>query len=106
MNTGTDKWVKKWVVPSSSGGGDYIVAQDKDGNWACSCPGWTRHIYCPICEASIKKGEPQCPHCGCVFGGKYNPVRHDCSHICEVRDYGRGETLADHVIAKLAGRRD
>jgi len=71
-----DKWVKRFVVPSSSGGGEYIVSQDRDGNWACSCPGWTRHV-----------------------------PRTDCKHIREVRDYGGGETLTEHVIGKLAGRR-
>lgn len=69
-----DKWVRRWVVPSSSGDGDYIVAQDKDGNWACSCRGWTSHV-----------------------------PRTDCRHIREVKA-GGGATLTEHVIGKLAGR--
>lgn len=66
-----DKWVKRWVVPSSSGDGEYIVAQDAAGNFACSCPGWTRHV-----------------------------PRTDCRHIREVKA-GGGQTLTEHVIAKL-----
>lgn len=69
-----DKWVKRWVVHSESGNGDYIVGQDKDGNWGCSCRGWTSHV-----------------------------PRTDCKHIRLVKS-GGGETLTEHIIAKLAGR--
>ena len=36
----TDKWIKRWEVPKSSGDGNWIVAIDKDGNYGCSCPIW------------------------------------------------------------------
>jgi len=70
-----DKWVDRWVVSSSSGDGDYIVARDKDGNWACSCIGWTRHV-----------------------------PRRDCRHITEVKE-GGGKTVSEAVLDRLAGRR-
>jgi len=35
-----DKWIKKWEVESKSSGNIYVVAQDKDGNYGCSCPVW------------------------------------------------------------------
>ena len=35
-----NRWIRKWVVGSESGPGSYIVAQDKEGNWGCSCPAW------------------------------------------------------------------
>lgn len=34
------RWVKKWEVPSSTGRGSWIVAQDEQGNYGCSCPIW------------------------------------------------------------------
>lgn len=70
----SDKWVKQWVVPSSSGSGDYIVSMDKDGNYACGCRGWTSHV-----------------------------PRTDCRHIREVKA-GGGQSIADATIARLAGR--
>lgn len=69
-----DKWVERWVVPSYSGNGEYIVAKDNEGNWACSCIGWTRHV-----------------------------PRRDCRHIIEVKE-GGGRKLSDAVIDRLAGR--
>lgn len=35
----SDKWVKRWEVIGSDDH-HWIVAQDKDGNWGCSCPRW------------------------------------------------------------------
>lgn len=35
-----DRWVKRWQVPKSSGDGWWVVAVDKAGNYACSCPVW------------------------------------------------------------------
>jgi len=69
-----DKWVQRWIMPSSRGGGTYTVAKDEHGNYACSCPGWTRHT-----------------------------PRTDCKHIREVRA-GRGTTLEQYTIDRLAGR--
>jgi hypothetical protein len=34
-----DKWVKRWNIEGSNGH-VWIVAQDKDGNYGCSCPVW------------------------------------------------------------------
>lgn len=34
-----DKWVKRWNVQGSEGH-VWRVAQDKDGNFGCSCPRW------------------------------------------------------------------
>ena len=43
----SDKWIKRWPVPKSSGDGDWIVAVDKDNNYACNCPHWIfRRIEC------------------------------------------------------------
>ena len=69
-----DKWVERWVVPSESGNGEYIVSKDKDGNYACSCIGWTRHF-----------------------------PRRDCKHIDYVR-CGGATTLSQASINRLAGR--
>ena len=33
------KWVRRWEVAASNGG-TWIVAQDKDGEYGCSCPVW------------------------------------------------------------------
>ena len=33
------KWLRKWKV-SGSDGKDWIVSQDKEGNFGCSCPVW------------------------------------------------------------------
>jgi len=40
MATKTDKWVKRWELPKSTGDGNWVVAIDKDGNYGCSCPVW------------------------------------------------------------------
>ena len=73
MSMKDDKWIHRWVVPSSSGGGEYIVGQDAEGNWGCSCVGWTRHT-----------------------------PRTDCKHIREVKA-GGGQTITEHIIGKLEG---
>lgn len=54
------KWVKKWVAPSSSReGNSYIVSQDEEGNYGCSCPVWKfRRKDCKHIEAA-KAGELQ-----------------------------------------------
>jgi len=40
MVTKTDRWIKRWQVPSFSEDKEYTVALDKDGNYGCSCPAW------------------------------------------------------------------
>ena len=48
----TDRWVKRWQIPKSTGDGFWIVAIDKDGKYGCSCPRWKfkrencHHIQC------------------------------------------------------------
>ena len=69
-----DKWAEQWVVPSSSGDGEYIVSKDRDGNYACGCRGWTGHY-----------------------------PRTDCKHIREVLA-GRALTLAQATIARMKGQ--
>ena len=91
-----DKWVNRWVVPSSSGGGDWIVGQDADGKWGCSCPGWTRHIYCAFCGASLKKDDERCPFCGHT-----EMVRRDCKHIIDAK-CGRAKTVAEAVLDRIS----
>jgi len=69
-----DKWVDRWTVESSSGGGSYIIGRDAQGNWGCSCRGWTSHV-----------------------------PRRDCKHIIDVKG-GGGRTLVESVIDRMAGR--
>jgi len=66
-----DKWVKRWKVSSSRGEGHHTVAQDADGNYACSCIGWTRHV-----------------------------PRRDCKHIIDVQ-LGLYPTEAEAVMKKM-----
>lgn len=69
-----DRWVSRWCVPSSRGSGQHIVAQDAEGNFACSCIGWTRHV-----------------------------PRRDCRHITEVKE-GHWPTEAEAVMQKMEGK--
>ena len=54
-----DKWIRRWDVPSESDPEkSYVVAQDVDGDYGCSCPAWRfrgrrecRHIE------AVKNGE-------------------------------------------------
>lgn len=43
----SSKWVKKWNVPGSNNN-TWVVSQDADGNYGCSCPDWKfrRHKEC------------------------------------------------------------
>jgi hypothetical protein len=54
-----DKWIRRWVASSDSGPGNYIVGQDADGNYGCSCRGWTSHSPRIDCKHIIrcKNGE-------------------------------------------------
>ena len=39
-----DRWRHQWDVPSDSNPAkSYVVSEDWEGNYACSCPAWTRH---------------------------------------------------------------
>ena len=95
-----DKWVQRWAVRSSSGKGDYIISKDAEGNYACSCMGWCTHIYCSRCDGALKKDMTRCPNCGNLVTGV---VRHDCTHIYEVK-CGRGKTVGEATIARMLGR--
>ena len=75
-----DKWKRKWAVPSSSSDGYYTVGEDQDGNFACSCIGWTHHM-----------------------------PRTDCKHIREVHYLLTGKsssakTIEDLMIERMMGR--
>ena len=53
-----DKWIRRWDVPSESDPEkSYVVAQDTDGNYACSCPQFVyRRKECKHIVA-VKNGE-------------------------------------------------
>lgn len=63
----TDKWVKRWDVPSSKGTKTYVVAIDGQGAYGCSCPHWTnrrtdcRHIDEVKAGLHTPRGEEQTP---------------------------------------------
>jgi hypothetical protein len=74
------KWKERWAVPSDSQEGHYTVAVDVDGNFACGCLGWTRHM-----------------------------PRTDCKHIKEVRFLIKGQsstalTMQTAVIHRMLGK--
>jgi len=100
----TDRYVERWVVPSSSGNGNYIVSQLKDGSYACACRGWTMNVrkYCPDCGLLLNRRDPYCYKCGKVVE---NPrtERIECQHIAIVKA-GGGKSLGDATIDILAGR--
>jgi hypothetical protein len=37
------RWVRRWTVRGSTGN-LYTVAVDDEGDYGCSCIGWTRHV--------------------------------------------------------------
>ena len=65
---------RQWACKSSSGNGRYIVSEDFNGVWSCSCRGWTSHV-----------------------------PRTDCKHIREVKA-GGGDTFGDAALDILSGR--
>ena len=102
-----DKWVKQWVMPSSSGG-NYIVSEDKDGNFACSCIGWTLRIKrtCPDCGSVLTKADKTDDTYRCWSCRKTvqpDSTRVDCRHIEEVKG-GGGKSVSDAMLDLLAGR--
>jgi hypothetical protein len=80
----------QFIVPSESGGGDYVVTQYADGpfehyqksmlnnqgqpEWACACIGWTRHF-----------------------------PRQDCKHIMYAQS-GGATTFEEAIANKLLGK--
>lgn len=94
-----DKWVERWAIRSSSGVGDYIIGKDAEGNYGCSCIGWTSHVYCPSCGSGMRKHYLNCPKCGEDVRAN-PPVRHDCSHIIEVKA-GRGNSLGQAMLNRM-----
>ena len=97
-----DKWEQRWAVRSSSGHGDYIVGRDKDGNFGCSCMGWTMNVVkmCSKCGMYWGKGEVKCSACGST---EHTTMRRDCSHIAWVK-CGKGMTIAEETLNKMLGR--
>lgn len=99
-----DKWVERWIVPSSSGNGNYIISRDAEGNYACSCRGWTLNVrkYCPDCGLQLARKDPYCWKCKKPVE---NPrtERIQCQHIRIVLA-GSGKRLSDATIDILAGR--
>lgn len=42
-----ERWTNRFQIESSSSNRKYIIAQQRtDGEWGCSCPGWTHHRRC------------------------------------------------------------
>ena len=70
----TKEYKRQWVVDSSSGPGKYTVSEDLNGEFSCSCRGWTGHV-----------------------------PRTDCKHIREVKA-GGGKTFGEASLDRLAGR--
>jgi len=102
----SDRWLKRWVVASESGPGDYIVGQDAEGNWGCSCPGWTRNVakFCPDCGSrlgKVGKLDAYCWRCRKPITPRVERI--DCKHIIEVRN-GGGKTIAEATLDRMAGR--
>jgi endogenous inhibitor of DNA gyrase (YacG/DUF329 family) len=99
-----DKWIKRWAIESSSGGGNYIVGQDTEGNYGCDCPGWTRNVkkYCPECGTNIPRGtQNMCPRCNKTVVARVE--RQDCRHIRIVKG-GGGKSLSESVMDRLLNR--
>jgi len=44
------QYAKQYKVENSKGTGHYIVSLTYDGNWECSCIGWTRHVPRKDCK--------------------------------------------------------
>jgi len=104
-----EKWVRQWVVQSHSGPGKHIVSQDKEGNYACACPGWTRNVrrYCSECDTMLGKynkhddGSYVCYRCS--WHGLPRTERIECTHIREVMA-GGGQSYAEAAIDRMLGR--
>lgn len=75
------RYAQQFVVPSESGGGEYVVTHYADPpfnheghpEWACACIGWTRHF-----------------------------PRRDCKHI-QYAQSGGATTLGEAIANKLEG---
>jgi len=56
----SDRWRRQWDVPSDSNPAkSYVVSEDWEGNYACSCPAWTRHTPRRDCKhiRRVKEGQ-------------------------------------------------
>jgi hypothetical protein len=98
-----DRWKRKWLAPSSSTNGDYMVAQDYDGNFACGCRQWTMHTYCPKCDRPLSKG-------WCSAHGFVTGVRKSCKHIKQVQMLELGmpsdaKTLEEAMLNRMEGKK-
>jgi len=38
------KYLNQWTVPSNSKPKNYTISLTYDGEWQCSCKGWTQHF--------------------------------------------------------------
>ena len=101
-----DRWVRRWVIPSSSGNGVYIVSQDAEGDYACGCRGWTLNMrkFCPDCGSQLARGNDPL-WCWKCRKEVTNPIkkRIECQHITIVKA-GGGKTLTEAMLDRLAGR--
>jgi len=52
---------QQWTVTSSDGKREYIVSVTTDGQWSCSCVGWTRHMPRDCKHIKGKKGKTNEP---------------------------------------------
>lgn len=80
----TDKWVHRWYVERSTGDGTWTVAQDKDGNWGCSCPVW-------------KFKRQECHHIAAV---KINPLAYETQNPVTLPDIVPGNVEQVTVTKK------
>ena len=104
-----DKWVKRWVVESSSGGGEYVIGMDAEGNYGCSCPAWTRNVVhrCTVCGERFGRLDKRandmwwCIRCRDTRAAVVE--RRGCKHIDLVKS-GRARTLAETAMDKMLGR--
>jgi hypothetical protein len=79
------RWILKWEVESISGR-TYIVSEDNDGGWGCSCPAWTRSA----------RAREDCKHIKAVKSGL-----HDRYGVTAVRPLERGTQFSMPETGKV-----
>ncbi len=83
------RWVKRWMVTSESSDKLYCVGQDKDGEYGCSCPGWTRHTPRRDCKHVLRV---------------QNIIKRDESHLHWDGPKWGVYTLEEYTLARMAGK--
>lgn len=64
------RWRRQWDVPSDSNPAkSYVVSEDREGHYACSCPAWTRHTPRRDCKHIRRVKEGQYPERGAPLSG-------------------------------------